>query len=74
VNSEPCHFDRGGHCVALSRKNCDGCNFFKTTEQADADRQRAEERLVRIGRVGGDEEEFVGPHGDKWKRKRKGVN
>jgi hypothetical protein len=44
-----CGLENGDSCFALNLKNCDGCNFFKTSEQLKEDRQAVAERLKEKG-------------------------
>ena len=46
---EKCAFDLGEYeCSALAKKECDGCNFYKTETQVANSRRRSEERLDSI--------------------------
>lgn len=33
------------YCNVLKPKNCDGCNFFKTTEQVEKEREKTMQRI-----------------------------
>lgn len=49
---EVCAFEligRSKTCLALSKKQCDGCKFFKTREQAKRDVEHAAEILKNKG-------------------------
>lgn len=44
-----CAFERNEYtCAALSVKSCKGCPFFKTQEELDAGRERADERIATL--------------------------
>ena len=46
---EKCAFDFGGQkCLALTKKECEGCCFYKTIEQVELSRQATERRLDSI--------------------------
>ena len=40
-----CAFERGETCAALVAKECVGCNFFKTQDELDRGRERADDRI-----------------------------
>ena len=44
-----CGLEDGDRCLGLNDKNCDGCSFFKTPEQLNAEREAVAERLVKKG-------------------------
>ena len=51
-SNEICAFDLVGRkatCLALRKKECDGCAFYKTKEQAKADEEHAAEILRNKG-------------------------
>ena len=35
-------------CVALTKKNCNGCTFYKTTSAVKADREKAMNRIITL--------------------------
>ncbi len=45
---EDCFAFDGRICRALVHANCGDCVFYKTREQAEADRERAAERLESL--------------------------
>lgn len=45
---EDCFAFDGRICRVLVHANCEGCVFYKTREQAEADRERAAERLESL--------------------------
>lgn len=40
-----CFADRENYCSALKKKECEGCNFFKTHEDLEKSRDRAIRRI-----------------------------
>lgn len=36
-------------CVALTKKNCNGCTFYKTASALKADREKAMNRIITLG-------------------------
>ena len=45
---EKCTFDRGYDCVALKKRDCDGCPFHKTKEELLEGRRRARARREKL--------------------------
>lgn len=46
---EKCAFDLNEQgCSALTKKECEGCRFYKTAEQVAEGRRKAKERLDSI--------------------------
>lgn len=44
-----CAFERDEYsCSALCVKSCKGCHFFKTQEELDAGRDRADDRIATL--------------------------
>lgn len=43
-----CFADNGKSCTALKMKKCEGCSFFKTTEQKRKDDERTRKRLASL--------------------------
>lgn len=43
-----CAFDRTVYCLALMEKRCRGCSFFKTPEELDAGREKADDRISKL--------------------------
>ena len=43
-----CAFNRKGECIALNIKQCEGCAFFKTTEEVNRGRQKALKRVKSL--------------------------
>lgn len=37
-------------CKALKFRNCEGCSFYKTEEEAEAGRAKAVERILSLNR------------------------
>ncbi len=42
---ENCAFNNGDNCVALTKKECEGCAFYKTREELVEGRRKATERI-----------------------------
>ena len=42
-------FKRTDRCIALTTMKCEGCSFYKTVEQYEADKRKSEKRLVYQG-------------------------
>ncbi len=40
-----------GRCKALNTKKCDGCNFYKTTEQYKQDQQKAIDKILTLNKM-----------------------
>lgn len=43
-----CVFDKGDFCGALSEKQCHGCSFYKSPEEYNAGRKKADERIASL--------------------------
>ena len=43
-----CAFNNGKKCSALTKKQCKGCRFKKTTEELNEGRQKAKERIRKL--------------------------
>ena len=43
-----CFADKGKKCSALTFKNCNGCNFYKSQEQHKADVGKATKRIKTL--------------------------
>lgn len=43
-----CAFDNGTNCIALNEKQCELCQFRKTTDELLAGRQKAEKRISTL--------------------------
>ena len=43
-----CAFDKGETCDALIAKECSGCRFFKTQDELDRGRERADDRIASL--------------------------
>ena len=43
-----CAFLRDGECMALTKKDCLNCAFFKTERELMADRKKAAKRLQKV--------------------------
>ena len=39
---DKCFFDRGGECLALEIKKCDGCKFYKDYLTFDREREKSQ--------------------------------
>lgn len=48
MSRKSCAFSLGRRCAVLTRWTCAGCSFFKTKEQLDEGRKKAEERLKTL--------------------------
>ena len=46
-----CAFDCGNKCKALEEKQCKGCTFYKTTEELEKGRQKAEKRIRSLSTI-----------------------
>lgn len=46
----PCVFYQGKKCLALTRKFCYNCAFYKTPEQLQSGRDKVERRIKRLPR------------------------
>ncbi len=46
---EKCVFDKGNKCGALTKKDCEGCNFYKTKDQLINGRKVAIKCLKKKG-------------------------
>lgn len=46
-----CAFDLDDKCAALTNKECKGCHFFKTQQELEEGRKKANERLGRLDRI-----------------------
>lgn len=42
---ENCFANKNGKCIALEETKCEGCSFFKTIEQFNAERKKSMDRL-----------------------------
>ena len=45
---ENCTFDKGDKCVALTKRDCEGCPFRKTKEELLEGRRRAKARRDKL--------------------------
>ena len=45
---ENCFANKNGKCIALKETKCDGCSFFKTTEQYNTERKKSMDRLIEM--------------------------
>jgi hypothetical protein len=43
-----CAFDLDKKCAALDKKECKGCGFFKTKEELDEGRKKADARIISL--------------------------
>lgn len=43
-----CFAYKSKECIALNKKSCDGCNFYKTTAEVKADREKAVVRIATL--------------------------
>lgn len=48
IPKDGCFADNGKICTALKKKQCGGCNFFKTVEQKSKDDSRTKKRLESL--------------------------
>lgn len=49
---DKCCFDMATKCsILMGRKNCEGCKFYKTAEQFEAERIKSEKKLAEKGLV-----------------------
>lgn len=47
IKRENCAFYREYFCMALTEKNCANCPFYKTKEQLEQSRAKAQERICK---------------------------
>ena len=48
---EKCFADKGNKCLAVLHKQCKGCNFYKTHEEARISRKNAKKRLKSLDKT-----------------------
>lgn len=48
VDKTDCFAYKPRSCVALNKKNCKGCRFYKTKEEVKAGRKKAMERISTL--------------------------
>lgn len=46
-----CFADRDSYCSTLNKKDCKGCNFFRTEEDVQVSRRMAEKRIESLDSV-----------------------
>lgn len=45
---DKCFAENKGRCMALKVKNCNGCVFYKTKDEAEEGRNKAIERIMSL--------------------------
>lgn len=48
TNKTDCFAYKPRECVALTKKNCDGCSFYKTKAEVEAAREKAMARISSL--------------------------
>lgn len=48
VDKTDCFAYKPRECVALTKKNCDGCSFYKTKAEVKAAREKAMARIITL--------------------------
>lgn len=48
---ENCFADKGDKCLVVLHKQCKGCNFYKTHEEARISRKNAKKRLKSLDKT-----------------------